>query len=287
MGRSDHPPELPEKIGLIAGNGSFPFLVLDAARQRGIAVVTLAIKEEAEPSIEEVADTVHWVALGELRRAVKILKEAGIDRALMAGQVKHKRVFKILRPDTLLLKVLSRLRSRNTDAILKAVADVLSGEGVELMDSTLLLTSVLSTKGPMGKRRPSAEEKENVAFGYRMAKAVASLDIGQTVVVKAKSVVAVEAMEGTDEAVRRAGRVVSESPGGLAVVKVARPSQDMRFDVPVVGPRTIEVMSESGVSVLALEPGKCLLLEKEAMLKRADELKIAVYGVTEREVGEE
>jgi DUF1009 family protein len=286
MDHGDPPKELPQKIGLIAGNGRFPFLVLEEARQRGISVVTLAIKEEAEPAVEEIAGAVHWVGLGELSRAVRILKEAGIDRVIMAGQVKHKRVFNILRPDKLLIKVLSRLRSRSTDTILKAVADVLSEEGVELIDSTLLLTSVLSTEGPMGKRRPSTEEKDNLAFGYRMAKALARLDIGQTVVVKEKSVVAVEAMEGTDETVRRAGRIVSESPGGLAVVKVARPSQDMRFDVPVVGPRTIEVMSEAGVSVLALEPGKCLLLEKDTLLKRADELKIAVYGITKSEMGE-
>jgi DUF1009 family protein len=276
--------ELPQKMGLIAGNGRFPFLVLEEARQRGIAVVTLAIKEEAEPTIEEIADTVHWVGLGELSRAVRLLKEASVDRVIMAGQVKHKRVFNILRPDRLLIKVLSRLRSRSTDTILKAVAEVLSEEGVELMDSTLLLASVLSTEGPMGKRRPSTDDKENLAFGYRMAKALAGLDIGQTVVVKEKSVVAVEAMEGTDATVRRAGQIVSESPGGLAVVKVARPSQDMRFDVPVVGPRTIEVMSEAGVSVLALEPGKCLLLEKDTLLQRADELKIVVYGINESEM---
>lgn len=273
-------------LGLIAGNGTFPLLILKEARRRRIPVVTIAIREEADPGIQDLATPLHWVRVGELGRAVRILRQAGICRAIMAGQVQHKQIFRALRPDPLLLKVLSRLRARNPDAILKTVADVLSEEGIELMDSTTLLTSLLSARGVMGAHRPSAEESKDIDFGYRMAKEVARLDIGQTVVVKSAAVVSVEAMEGTDETIRRAGRTVPSSRGGLVVVKVARPSQDMRFDVPVVGLRTVEVMKEAGATVMAVEAGRCLLLEKDQLIQSADRAEIAVVGVTSRE-GEE
>ncbi len=268
-----------EPLGLIAGNGSFPFLILEEASRRRISVVTLAIKGEAHPDIDKFADPLHWIGLGELSRAVRIFRESGASRAIMAGQVKHKKVFQLLRPDRLLIKVLTRLKTRNTDAILKAVADVLEEEGIHLLDSTVLLTALLAEPGPMGRKSPSRNDEENIAFGFLMAKEIARLDIGQTVVVKSKAVVAVEAMEGTDETIRRAGEIMSNSRGDLAVVKVARPSQDMRFDVPVVGPQTIVTMSEVGASVLALESAKCLLLERSEILRLADEKGIAVTGI--------
>ncbi|MFQ5790166.1 MAG: LpxI family protein [Acidobacteriota bacterium] len=282
----DRPDSQQDTIGLIAGNGKFPFLVLAEACRLGIPVVTIAIEGEAEAEIATVAERVHWVGLDQVSRSVELLKRAGVRRALMAGQVKHKQIFRVLRPDRLLLRVLSRLETRNPDAILGAVADVLAEEGIELMDSTSFLRPLITSPGTLGRRRPSREEQKDIAFGFRIARELARLDIGQTVVVKAKAVVAVEAMEGTDETIRRAGRVVSSppgSPGGLTVVKVARPSQDMRFDVPVVGPRTVRVMIDAGASVLALEAGKSLLLEQDALLRRADEAGIALVGVTGRD----
>jgi DUF1009 family protein len=249
-------------IGLIAGGGRFPFLV----------------QEETDPVIEDREETVHWVGLGELGRCVRAFKQGGVSQAIMAGKVKHRQIFRSLRPDWLVLKVLTRLKTRNTDAILGAVADVLEEQGIHLMDSTVFLAPLIAAEGTLSKRSPDREEKENIDFGFRMAKELARLDIGQTVVVKAKAVVAVEAMEGTDETIRRAGRIVSSSPGGLTVVKVARPGQDMRFDVPVVGPGTIDTMVDTGASALALEAGKTLLLEREEVLHHADEAGIAVYG---------
>ena len=262
-------------IGLIAGNGEFPLLVLDEARRRGIEVVALAIEGETDSRIEDRGATVHWVGLGEVSRCIKLFKKAGVTRAIMAGQVKHKKIFRSLRPNPGLLRVLSRMKSRNTDAILGAVADVLGEEGIQLMDSTSLLRSWVATEGVLGKRKPSAGEKKDIAFGLRMAREIARLDVGQTVVVRGGAVVAVEAMEGTDETIRRAGGIVS---GGLTVAKVARPSQEMRFDVPVVGPRTIEVMADVGCVVLALQAERTLLLERETLLERANDSKIVVIG---------
>jgi DUF1009 family protein len=281
MGSREQPEYQSETIGLIAGNGKFPFLVLEEANRRGVSVVTIAIKGETDPSIQELADPLHWVSLGELSRCVRLIKEAGASRALMVGQVKHKQIFRSLRPDLLLLKVLSRLKTRNTGAILNAVADVLAEEGIYLMDSTTFLTALIADLGPLGRRSPSRGEKDDITFGYKMAKELARFDIGQTVVVKAKAVVAVEAMEGTDETIRRAGKIVSSLPGGLTVVKVARPSQDMRFDVPVVGLRTIDTMSEVGATTLAIEAGKTILLDRDELLRRADECEVVVFGISD------
>ncbi len=262
-------------LGLIAGNGEFPLLVLDEARRRGFEVVALAIEGEADSRIEDHGATVHWIGLGEVSRCIKLFKKAGVSRAIMAGQVRHKKIFRFLRPDPGLLRVLSRMKSRNTDAILGAVADVLAEEGIHLLDSTSLLRALVATEGVLGKRKPSSEEKKDIAFGLRMAREMARLDIGQTVVVRGGAVVAVEAMEGTDETIRRAGGIVS---GGLTVAKVARPSQDMRFDVPVVGPRTIEVMAQAGCAVLVLQAEKSLLLERETLIEKANHAKIVVVG---------
>ena len=262
-------------LGLIAGNGEFPLLVLDEARRRGFEVVALAIEGEADSRIEDHGAIVHWIGFGEVSRCIKLFKKAGVSRAIMAGQVRHKKIFRFLRPDPGLLRVLSRMKSRNTDAILSAVADVLAEEGIHLLDSTSLLRALVATEGVLGKQKPSSEEKKDIAFGLRIAREMARLHIGQTVVVRGGAVVAVEAMEGTDETIRRAAGIVS---GGLTVAKVARPSQDMRFDVPVVGPRTIEVMADLGCAVLALQAEKSLLLERETLIEKANDAKIVVIG---------
>jgi len=266
---------LPSTLGLIAGEGRFPFMVLDEAKQQGISVVTLGIEGEADPALETECDKFQWIGIGRLSRCVKVFRGAGVSQAIMAGRVRHVRVFQILKPDRLMLKVLSRLPSRTTDAMLKTLADVFAEEGIELLDSTTLLTTFLASDGAMTKRKPSKEEIDDIEFGAARARGLAALDIGQTVVVKRKSVVAAEAMEGTDETVRRAGGVVK---GPLVVVKVARPNQDMRFDVPVVGPTTIDSMVDAGATALALEAGRVLLVDRDEFLRKADKHRIAVHG---------
>jgi hypothetical protein len=269
------------KLGLIAGNGRFPFLVLEAARAMGYEVTVVAIREEAFPEIEQAAAApgpaagVHWISLGQLGGWLKILRGAGVSQAVMAGQVKHTKIFGGIVPDLTAMSVLTRLRSRNTDAIIAAVADVMKDHGVELIDSTALLQPLLASAGVMTRRAPSADEADDLAFGYRMADAIAGLDIGQTVAVKHRAVVAVEAMEGTDEAIARAGRLAGP---GVSIVKVAKPSQDMRFDVPVVGLATIRAMQAAGATVLSLDEGKTLMFERAEMLAQADACGIAVVG---------
>lgn len=272
------PDSLPSSLGLIAGEGRFPFLVLSEARRLGIRTVTLAIEGEADPALErEQEGSLHWLRLGDLSKCVRLLREEGIDAAVMAGRVRHVRAFDVVRPDLLMLKVLGRLRTRTTSAMLSSVADVLAQEGVELLDSTRLLRSHLAKEGAMTKRSPRKGELEDIRFGISMARGLAELDIGQTVVVKKKAIVAAEAMEGTDRTIRRARDVV-EPP--FVVVKVARPRQDMRFDVPVVGPTTIESMVVSGSEVLGLQAEKVLLLDRDEVLQRAEESGIAIYGAS-------
>lgn len=269
------------KLGLIAGNGRFPFLVLDAARRMGHEVTIVAIREEAFPEIEQAAATpgpptsVHWISLGQLGGWLRILRDAGAGQAVMAGQVKHTKLFGGIVPDLTALSILTRLRSRNTDAIIAAVADVMRDHGVELIDSTTLLQPLLASAGVMSRRQPTDEERQDLEFGYRMADVIAGLDIGQTIAVKHQAVVAVEAMEGTDEAITRAGHLAGE---GVAVVKVAKPGQDMRFDVPVVGLATIRVMKAAGATVLSLDEGKALMFERDEMLALADEYGMVVVG---------
>lgn len=238
------------RIGLIAGNGQFPFLALDAARSLGHDVTVVAIREEADPSMEAAAAAgrpaaFHWISLGQLGRCIDILKRANITRALMAGQVKHTRIFSGIVPDLTLLSVLRRLRTRNTDALISAVADVLGTHGIQLVDSTAFLDPLLARSGTLTERAPSDEERSDLAFGYRMADAIAGLDIGQTIAVRQRAVVAVEAMEGTDEVIARAGRLAGP---GFCVIKVAKPNQDMRFDVPVIGVPTIEALRAAGAT---------------------------------------
>lgn len=267
------------RIGIIAGNGRFPFLVLQGARSLGHDVTVVAVKEEAFPELEAEARTsgadLHWVSLGHLGKCIRILKASGATQAVMAGQVKHVSIFSGIVPDLTLLSVISRLKSRNTDALIGAVADVLRKEGIELLDSTTFLAPLLARSGVLGSRAPSAEEQADFEFGYRMADAIAGLDVGQTIAVKDQAVVAVEAMEGTDEVISRAGRLAGP---GVRIVKVAKPQQDMRFDVPVVGRATIEAMRAAGASALSVDAGKTLLLDGAAVVERANEAGIALLG---------
>jgi UDP-2,3-diacylglucosamine hydrolase len=269
------------KLGLIAGNGRFPFLVLDAARSMGHEVTIVAIREEASKELEAAAATAgppasfHWISLGQLGGWLKILNQAGVTCAVMAGQVKHTKIFGGIVPDMTALSVLTRLKSRNTDAIIAAVADVMRAHGVDLIDSTALLQPMLASEGVMSRRHPTADESRDLEFGYRMADVIAGLDVGQTIAVKHQAVVAVEAMEGTDETIARAGHLAGP---GVVIVKVAKPGQDMRFDVPVVGLATIQAMRRAGATLLSLDASQALMFDRATMLASADEAGIAVVG---------
>ena len=267
------------RIGLIAGNGRFPFLVLQGARNLGHDVTVVAIKEEAFPDLEgsahEAKADFHWVSLGQLGKCIKVLKSAGASQAVMAGQVKHVKIFSGIMPDFTLVSVLRRLKARNTDALISAVADVMRDEGIELLDSTTFLQPLLARPGTLTERMPNEQEHEDFVFGYRMADAIASLDIGQTIAVKHKAVVAVEAMEGTDEVIGRAGHLAGP---GVRIVKVAKPQQDMRFDVPVIGVETLKVATEAKLRVIAVEAGKTLLLERDKVIDLAQRSKISIVA---------
>jgi len=268
------------RLGLIAGNGRFPFLVLDAARALGHDVTVVAVKEEASPDLATAADRepraeLHWVSLGHLGQCIRVLERAGVTQAVMAGQVKHTKIFSGVIPDLTLLSVLRKLKARNTDALIAAVAEVLGEHGISLIDSTALLTPLLAQPGVLTRRSPNEDEQRDFEFGYRMADAIAGLDIGQTVAVKDAAVVAVEAMEGTDEVIARAGRLAGP---GTRIVKVAKPRQDMRFDVPVIGLPTVEVMRAAGSSALSVDAGKTLVFDREAVVHAADAADIAIVA---------
>ena len=289
-----------EKLGLIAGNGRFPFLVLDAARAQGYDVVVAAIKEEASPEIaSKGAASVHWLSLGELSKLIDTFKTEGVTRAVMAGQVKHKQIFSAIKPDWRLAKLLLSLGTRNTDSLLGAVAKVLGDEGIVLESSTALLEALLAKVGVLSKRAPSEQERKNIEYGRAVGQRIAEYDIGQTVVIAESACVALEAMEGTDATIERAGQLMrslelgglgSEDAGAgtgggpstlsraLTVVKIAKPKQDMRFDVPVIGVKTIETMMLAGASCLAVDAGRCLLLDGEATIQAADAAGIAVVA---------
>src|SRR5580704_17891142 len=274
-----------EKLGLIAGNGTFPFLVLDAARAQGYEVVVAAIKEEASPEIESHGAAVHWLSLGELSKLIETFQRAGVHRAVMAGQVKHKQISSSIRPDWKLAKLLLSLTTRNTDSLLGAVAKVLAEEGITLEKSTWLLEPLLAKPGVLTKRVPAEQEMKNIDYGRTVARHLAEHDIGQTVVIAESACVAVEAMEGTDATIERAGQIMRSLHGdastlsrALTVVKIAKPNQDMRFDVPVIGVKTIEVMHAAGATCLALDAGKCLLLDGEKILDAANAAGIAVVA---------
>ena len=275
----------PQRLGLIAGNGRFPLLVLDAARAQGYEVVVAAIREEAPPEIEQHgAASVHWLSLGELSKLIDTFHREGITRAVMAGQVKHKQIFSSIRPDWRLAKLLLSLATRNTDALLGAVAKVLADEGVILESSTSLLEPLLAQPGVLTQRAPTESELKNIDYGRRVARHLAQYDIGQTVVIAGAACVAVEAMEGSDAAILRAGRLLAAGGGEgllsreLTVVKVAKPNQDLRFDVPVIGQGTIEAMRQAGATCLAVDAGKCLLLDGAAIPKMANASNISIVA---------
>jgi DUF1009 family protein len=268
------------KLGLIAGNGRFPFLVLDAARGAGYDVTVIAIKEEAFPDLARLAARtpaaeVHWVSLGQLGKCINLLKAAGVRQAVMAGQVKHVKLFADIVPDMTLMGVLMRLKGRNTDALISGIADALGDHGIELIDSTRFLAPLLAGPGVLTARAPTEDERGDLEFGYRMADAIAALDIGQTIAVKSAAVVAVEAMEGTDQVIARAGQLAGP---GVRIVKVAKPAQDMRFDVPVVGVPTIVAMKAAGATVLSVDAARTLMIDGEAIIKAADEAGMAIVG---------
>ena len=268
------------RLGLIAGNGRFPFLVLDAARGAGHDVTVIAIEEEAFPDLADVAAAppvaaIHWVSLGQLGTWIKLLKAAGVEQAVMAGQVKHTKLFADIVPDMMALGVLMRLKAHNTDALISGVADVLRDNGIELIDSTKFLAPLIARDGVLTARGPSDAERADLEFGYEIADAIAGLDIGQTIAVKSAAVVAVEAMEGTDQVIARAAQLAG---AGVRIVKVSKPKQDMRFDVPVVGVSTITAMKDAGATALSVDAGRTLMIDGAAIIKAADEAGITIVG---------
>ena len=277
-------------LGLIAGNGRFPFLLLDAARAHGLTVVVAAIQEETSPEINDRAAAdpyirVHWLSLGELSRLIDTFHAEGVTRAVMAGQVRHKQIFSSIRPDWRLAKLLLSLRTRSTDMLLGAVAKVLGDEGIELLSSTAYLEPLLATAGTLTAREPNADELQDIDYGLAVARALAAYDLGQTVVIAAGACVAVEAMEGTDATISRAGELFRSLEAGdatlsraLTVVKVAKPNQDMRFDVPVVGVPTIHTMQAAGASCLCVEAGRTLLFDRSNMIAAANQAGIALLA---------
>ena len=270
------------RLGLIAGNGRFPFLVLDAARGAGHEVTVIAIKEEAFPELERAAARapqapLHWVSLGHLGKCIRLLEDAGVTDAVMAGQVKHTKLFADIVPDLTLASVLMRLKARNTDALISGIAQVLGDHGIKLLDSTALLAPLMAGAGVLSKRGPTSEEEADLEFGYRIADAIAGLDIGQTIAVKSKAIVAVEAMEGTDAVIARAASLAG---AGVRIIKVAKPNQDMRFDVPVVGVSTIEAMAAVGASLISVDAGRTLMIDGDAIVQAANAAGIAIVGRT-------
>jgi hypothetical protein len=262
--------------GLIAGNGRFPFLVLEGARSQGIDMAVIALKEEASPDLEKAAKRVHWVSLGELSKTIDLMRQEGVTQAVMAGQVKHNKIFSSIRPDRKLAKLLFSLPRKNTDALIGAVARVLEDEGIRLVDSTLFLKPLLPEAGVLTRRAPNEHEAEDIAYGRGLAQQIAGMDIGQTVVISDRACVAVEAMEGTDEVIARAARIAAGKP--LVVVKVSKPEQDMRFDVPVVGLPTVEQMRVTGATALAVDAGRTLLFDKTKLIEAANAAGIAIQA---------
>jgi DUF1009 family protein len=262
-------------LGLIAGNGRFPFLVAEAARRAGRRVVAVAVKEEASPELAGTVDEIHWVGLGQLGRCIEALRGAGVSEAVMAGQVQHRRIFSNIVPDLKLAAVLLRLAVKNTDSLIGGVADALGREGITLLPSTALLADQMASAGAMSRRKPGGHERKDIAYGVKVARALSTLDLGQTVVIKDRAAVALEAMEGTDEVIRRAGRLAGP---GCTVVKLAKPRQDMRFDVPVVGVATVEAMRAAAASAISIDAGRTLVFDRAAVVEAADRAGITMVG---------
>ena len=263
------------KYGLIAGNGQFPFLVVEGARKVGAELAVVAIKEETDERINDVAENLAWVGIGQLGKMISFLKDQGVEKAIMAGQVRHVQIFSSAMPDLRMVKMLWNLPRRNTDALIGGVAAELSKEGIELIDSTYFIQDQLASEGILTKRKPTDKEIENIEYGLHIADEIARLDLGQTIVIRAKACVAIEAMEGTDATIRRAGELAN---GKLTVVKVAKPDQDMRFDVPVVGAPTINAMIEAGATCLSITAGKTLIFDRQEMIDLANANKICIVG---------
>src|SRR5205823_2616596 len=266
----------PTSWGLIAGNGRFPFLVLEGARSQGIDMAVIALKEEASPELEKAAKRLHWVSLGELSKTIDLMHREGVTQAVMAGQVKHNKIFSSIRPDWKLAKLLFSLPRKNTDALIGAVARVLEDEGIHLVDSTLFLKPLVPEPGVLTQRAPNEHEAEDMAYGLSVARQIASMDVGQTAVIADRACVALEAMEGTDEAIARAARIAGGKP--LVVIKVSKPGQDMRFDVPVVGLPTVEQMKNAGATALAVDAGRTLLFDRAKLIELADAAQIAIQA---------
>lgn len=264
------------RYGLIAGNGRFPFLVLDGARRAGVPLAVAAIREETDPGVEQMADCFQWIGIGQLGKLIRFFKDNGVEKAIMAGQVKHVQIFSRAVPDARMLKMLLKLKRRNTDSLIGAVAAELASEGIELVDSTCFLQDKLAAPGTLSIRRPDQREREDIEYGLEIAREIARLDLGQTIVVRARACVAIEAMEGTDATIQRAGNLTR---GRLTVVKIAKPNQDMRYDVPVVGLPTIETMLTAGATCLCITAGKTLMFDRDAMIALANRKKIAIVGV--------
>ncbi len=269
------------KFGLIAGNGNFPFLVVEGAKKQGASLAVVAIREETDKRIEEVAEKVIWVGIGQLGKMISFFKKEDVSKVLMAGQVKHVQIFSGALPDLRMLKMLFGLKQRNTDSLIGGIASEMAKEGIELIDSTYFIQDQLAQEGVLSKRKPDVNEQGDIEYGLKIANEIARLDLGQTIVVRAKACVAIEAMEGTDATIKRAGELAK---GKLTVVKVAKPNQDMRFDVPVVGVPTIRTMIEAGATCLCLTAGKTLMFDKEEMLALANEKKIAVVAVNPKQI---
>lgn len=266
-------------LGLLAGNGRFPFLVAQEARRAGRRVIAVAFNEEADPALEQAVDKIYWVYVGQLDKLIRLFKNEGVEEVVMAGLVRHSNMYDNLKkfhPDMRVLKMFWRLKDRKADTILNGLADELAKDGLKLMPSISHLTECLAPAGPLTKRKPTSEEREDILFGYQLAKSIAGLDIGQTICVKRKAVIAVEAMEGTDRCIRRAGEIAK---GNFVIVKVSKPRQDLRFDVPVIGLNTLETFREAGGGLLAVEAGKTLMLDREKLVSWANGERISIVGV--------
>jgi UDP-2,3-diacylglucosamine hydrolase len=269
------------RYGLIAGNGKFPLLILDAARSQGIEMVVVAIKEEAFPEIESSATTTHWISLGQLGKLIKTFKAEGVRQAIMAGQVKHRQIFSNIVPDLKLLKLLASLKTKNTNSLIGAVAGVLEEEGITLIDSTTFLKPLLPEPGVLTQRAPDESESKDITYGRNIAHEIARLDLGQTLVVRDQACIAVEAMEGTDAVIRRAALLTGNQK--TTVIKVSKPNQDMRFDVPVVGLPTVQLMAEVNASALAIDAHKTLLIDRDKLISYANQHQISITAYTPHE----
>ncbi len=269
--------ESSNKYGLIAGNGKFPFLVLDAARSQGIEMVVAAIKEETFPEIEQHASTVHWMSLGQLGKLIKTFKAEGVNRAIMAGQVKHKQIFSSIVPDLKMIQLLASLATKNTDSLIGGVARMLEKEGIQLVESIAFLKPLLPQAGVLTRRAPTDEEERDLQYGRRLARELGRLDLGQCVVVADGACVALEAMEGTDAVMERAASLVNGKP--LRVVKLAKPNQDLRFDVPVIGPATVRLMARLNFTALAIEADRTLMIDRDELIREADSNNIVIIAV--------